>query len=135
MQLFFVPRITKRLGIKKAFSTAIFVVTIGFVLMFLSHSLIFFFIASVVLGMANSLVQPLTQTILSQETDEKSQGTIMGLNSSYMSVGQIFGPIIGGAIASVSIPSLFLAGAALTLICFYLSFKVLRPGMKKESAF
>jgi uncharacterized PurR-regulated membrane protein YhhQ (DUF165 family) len=41
----------------------------------------------------------------------------------------------GGAIATISIPFTFLTGSALVLVCFFLSFRVLRPGIKKESAF
>lgn len=134
-QIFFVHRITRYLGLKKAFSTFIFMVAVSFFIMFISRSLVQFIIASVVLGVANSLVQPLTQTILSQETDEKSQGTILGLNASYMSIGQIFGPIIGGTIATMYIPAIFLAGIFFALVCFYLSFKVLRTSIAKESAF
>jgi MFS family permease len=134
-QLLLVPRITKLLGLKRAFSSSIVIVSIAFLVMFFSRSLLIFLVASVILGVANSIVQPLIQTILSRETDEKSQGTILGLNASYMSIGQIFGPIIGGAIATIYIPSVFLAGIVFTLICFYLSFNVLRPHIKKESAF
>lgn len=134
-QLFLVPKISKWLGIKKAYRISIGLVAISFAGMFFSRSLPTFLIANVILGLANSIVQPLTQTILSQETDEKSQGTIMGLNASYMSIGQIFGPIIGGLIASIYIPSIFLFGSAFTLVCLYLSFYILRPGIKKESAF
>ena len=134
-QLFIVPRITKMFGLKKTFSTSILIVAISFLLMFLSRNMWMFVFASAVLAVSNALVQPLTNTILSQETDEKSQGTIMGLNASYMNVGQIFGPIVGGILASFYIPSIFLAGVVFALICFYLSFKVLRPGIRKESAF
>jgi len=114
---------------------SLLIVAVGFLLMFVSRSLSFFIFASIILSLSNSLVQPLTQTILSKETDEKSQGSIMGLNASYMSIGQIFGPIIGGVVASFYIPFIFVAGIIFTLICFYLSFKVLRPGVKLESAF
>lgn len=134
-QIFLVQRITKSLGLKKAYTSAILIVAVGFLLMFLSRSLWFFVIASIVLAMANSLVPPLTQTILSQETDEKSQGTIMGINASYMSIGQIFGPIIGGMVASFYIPAIFIVGIIFALVCFYLSLKVLRKDVKKESAF
>lgn len=134
-QVLIVPRVTKWLGLKKAFSTSIFVVACAFFSMFFIRSLPLFIIANIILGVANSITQPLTQAILSQETDEKSQGTIMGINASYMSIGQIFGPITGGLVASLFIPGVFLVGAALTLVCFYLSFKVLRPGIRKEAAF
>lgn len=134
-QLLIVPRVTKWLGLKKAFSSSIFVVACAFIIMFFTRSLLVFVIANIILGIANSITQPLTQAILSQETDEKSQGSIMGINASYMSIGQIFGPIIGGVVASFFIPAVFLVGTFFTLVCFYLSFKVLRPGVAKESAF
>ena len=103
--------------------------------MYFSRSLPLFIIASIVLGLFNSTVQTLIPTILSQESDAKSQGTIMGLNASYQSIGMIFGPIIGGALATIAIPNPFIAGAVAIAVCFFLSFQVLRPGMKKESAF
>jgi DHA1 family multidrug resistance protein-like MFS transporter len=103
--------------------------------MFLTKNLYVFILASVILGLFNNSVQTLIPTILSQETDAKSQGTMMGLNASYQSIGMIFGPIVGGALATVALPMPFLAGSIVIFICFYLSFRVLRPGIKKESAF
>jgi DHA1 family multidrug resistance protein-like MFS transporter len=120
---------------KKAFSTGILITAVSFVMMYFSHTILIFAIAAMVLGVFNNIVQTLIPTILSQETDEKSQGSVMGLNASYQSLGMIFGPILGGAIATISIPFTFLTGSALVLVCFFLSFRVLRPGIKKESAF
>lgn len=134
-QLVLVPMVTKKFGLKKPFSFAFLAVSLIFIAMFFSRSLLTFAILSFLLGLSNSLIQPLTQTILSDETDAKSQGTIMGINASYMSLGQIFGPIAGGAIATIAVPFPFLAGGAIMLICLYLSFRVLRPGVEKEHAF
>ncbi len=134
-QTFFVGRATKAWGLKKSFTTGMIFTSLSFLIMFLSHSVTVFMIGIIVLAMANSLVQTLIPTILSQQTDEKSQGSIMGLNSSYQSIGMILGPIMGGVIATVSIPLTFLAGSALVLGCFFLSFKATRPHMKKESMF
>lgn len=127
--------VTKALGMKKAFSGSIFFVAVSFVLMYTANALPLFVVAMVVLSLANSVAQTLIPTILSQEADAKSQGTIMGLNGSYQSIGMIVGPLVGGAIASISIPATFLTGAALVMVCFILSFWVLRPGAHKESAF
>jgi len=98
-------------------------------------TLIELLVVMVILALFNSLVQTLITTILSQEADAKSQGSIMGLSASYQSMGMIFGPILGGIIATVAISGTFLAGGLLVLICYFLSFKVLQPGIKKESAF
>lgn len=134
-QTFLVGRVTKIMGMKKAFNSAMFLTAVSFLLMFLSRTLALFIIAMVILALVNNIAQTLIPTILSQETDEKSQGSIMGLNSSYQSLGMIIGPILGGAVATVSIPNAFLVGALLMLVCFYLSFHILKPGVKKESAF
>lgn len=134
-QTFLVQFFSKRLGMKKAFSISILFTALGFLIMFFSRSLIVFVGASIILGLFNSIVQTLIPTILSQETDAKSQGSIMGLNASYQSIGMIFGPILGGIVATIAIPLPFLVGSILILLCFFLSFKVLRPGIRKESAF
>jgi MFS family permease len=135
-QTFLVERITKGFGIKKAFSAGILFTSVAFVLMFLSNSLPLFIVGCIVLALANSLVQTLIPTILSNEVDAKSQGTMQGLSTSYQSIGMIVGPILGGVIATqFSIPWAFLTGAVLVLACFFLSFNVMRRGIHKESAF
>lgn len=130
-----VARVSKVLGMKKAFSTSMVFTALSFVFMFFSHSLPLFVLASIILAIANSVVQTLIPTILSQEADAKSQGSVMGLNSSYQSIGMIIGPFLGGLVATVAIPWTFITGAALVMVCYGLSFRVLRPGIKKESVF
>lgn len=130
-----VEPVTKAFGMKKAFSGSILFVSVSFVLMYLSNALPLFIVAMAVLALANSVAQTLIPTILSQEADAKSQGSIMGLNGSYQSIGMIVGPLLGGAIASVSIPYTFLTAAIMIFVCYFLSFKVLKPGARKESAF
>jgi len=134
-QTFLVQFFSKKFGMKNSFTFSILFTAIAFVIMFLSHSVVTFVIASIILGIFNSVAQTLIPTILSQETDERSQGTMQGLNSSYQSIGMIVGPLLGGAVATISIPSTFVVGAILIFFCFLLSFCVMRVGVKKESAF
>jgi MFS family permease len=134
-QTFLVNRVSKALGIKKAFSLGIGFTALSFLIMFFSLNIPVFVIASIILALFNSIAQTLIPTILSQEADAKSQGTIMGLNASYQSIGMIFGPILGGLVATILIPLPFLVGSLLVLACLALSFQVLKPGVRKESAF
>lgn len=134
-QTFLVQRFSKLFGVKKAFSLGILFTSVAFFIMFLTSSLVIFLFASIILGVVNSTVQTLIPTILSQESDAKSQGSIMGLSASYQSIGMIFGPIIGGAIGTLAVPLPFLFGSILILICFFLSFNVMRRGVHRESAF
>jgi MFS family permease len=134
-QTFLVGRISKTLGMKKAFNIGMMFTAIAFFIMFLSRNTPLFIVGMVTLSLFNSIVQTLIPTILSQEADQKSQGTIMGLNASYQSLGMIAGPIIGGMIATIAIPLPFLLGGLLILVCFFLSLRVLRSNTKNESAF
>lgn len=134
-QNFIVARFSSWLGLKKAFSYSILTVAFSFVLMFFAHLLPFFIVACIILAISNSIVQTLIPTILSQESDPKSQGTIMGLNASYQSIGMIVGPILGGYVAMREVSLPFITGAVLAIACYLLSFQVLRPGVHKQSAF
>lgn len=134
-QMFFVNWFSKKYGLQKAFSLGILATALSFVLMFVSRSLALFVFASMILGFFNGVAQTLIPTILSQETDEKSQGSVMGLNASYQSIGFIVGPIMGGVLASIALPLPFLVGAVLMLGCYYFSFKILKSSKHKESAF
>lgn len=134
-QLFILPRVVKRLGEKKTFKLALFLLALAFFGMFSTRNLPFFVGLSILFGLSNSFVNPLLQTILSKETDAKSQGSILGINSSYMSVGTIIGPIAGGTIATLGIAYPYLAGGICILICLALTSRILKAGVKKESAF
>lgn len=130
-----VGRVSKRFGTQKTFTNGILFTAVAFFIMFLSTNLPMFITGMIVLALANSLAQTLIPTILSQEADAASQGSIMGLNSSYQSIGMIFGPILGGLVATISIPFTFLTGSLLVVICFFLSFSVFRSGTKKRYIF
>lgn len=130
-----VAPVTKRLGMKHAFTISMLVTALSFLIMFGLQTLPVFAVAIVLLSVANSVAQTMIPSILSQETDEKSQGSIMGLNSSYQSIGMIVGPLLGGVVASYSSTFPFLMGAILVMGCVLLSSGVMRPGVRKESAF
>ncbi|MBI3341489.1 MFS transporter [Candidatus Curtissbacteria bacterium] len=133
-QALILPRLVKRFHEKTLLSACVLLAAGAFLGLFLVRNLILFIITTAIFGFANSFVAPLIQTILSRETDEKSQGSIQGLNASYVSIGTIVGPLLGGTLATFAIRLPFIASATCALICFWLSFKVLRRGVKKESA-
>jgi len=134
-QLLILQRVVKIFGEKKSFSIAILFSAISYFAIFFTKDINTFLVITIASGLANSFVGPLTQTLLSKETDEKSQGTIQGLNASYVSVGNILGPIIAGVLATVFLPLPFLVSSFVILSCFFMSFKVLKKGVAKEHAF
>ncbi len=125
-QLFLVPRVTQKLGTRRAFTYALSTLTLSFIFFFFTKSIYSLIFASIVMGISNSTVQTLTQAILSESTSSERQGEIMGINASYMSIGQILGPIAGGSLAILAISYPFLAGSVLIFGAMLISRKILK---------
>lgn len=123
-QAFIIPQTSKRVEDKKLLLNSLIFSVITFVGLFFARNYLIFIVFSMLLSLANSFVNPLVQSLLSKETDEKSQGEIMGVNASYQSIGLIFGPLIGGLLATASIPMPFLGGAFFAIICVVLGYKI-----------
>lgn len=134
-QMILIPQIVKKVGDKKALTGSIALSALMFIGMAIATTPAFYIAILTLFSFSNSFVMPMTQTLLSKETDAKSQGSIMGLHSSYMSLGNIFGPIIGGTIAVYSLRLPFLLASVLTAVCFLIALQVTRAHIKKESAF
>ncbi len=132
-QLFIIPKTINRIADKKLLFNALALSIFAFLGLFVSRSYFIFVLFSIFVSLSNAFVNPLIQSLLSKETDEKSQGEIMGVNSSYMSIGTIFGPIIGGTLAGISIPMPFLGGSFLALIATYFGYQILRKSTKVVS--
>jgi predicted MFS family arabinose efflux permease len=131
-QALIIPRTVKRVEDKKLLINSLILSAFAFLGFFLTRSYAVFIVVSIVLALANAFVNPLIQSLLSKETDEKSQGEIMGVNASYVSIGSIFGPILGGALATLSIPSPFLAGSIFAVICAVIAFQIFRQSRPKQ---
>jgi MFS family permease len=88
----------------------------SFLLMPAIPNIVYFVSVSMVFALFNALVQPMVATLISLNAKPEAQGTVMGLNISYLTVSNAFGPIIAGAIVNQNNPSsysypLYLAGA------------------------
>ncbi len=134
-QALVVHKLSARFGLKNVYVFHMFMLSVCFFIMFFARDLASFSIVCIFLAFANAVTQPLNNAIISRETDAKSQGSMLGLATSYMSVGQILGPLLGGVLASIMLELPFVAGGVFVLICFILSFNVLQKGFQKESAF
>lgn len=124
MQAFVIHRVVKKFGEKKAFAGALLLAAMSYFCLFFVRSIEYYILIALFSSAANSFFLPLIQTILSKETDEKSQGSILGLNASYVSIGNILGPIIAGVLSSAFLPLPFLIGSFVILACFFLAFGI-----------
>ena len=85
-QIFVIPWILKKLSEQHLLIYSLYVMAAMFLTMFVLRNQYQFIIAAMIFAFANSFAGPLIQTFLSKEADAKSQGTILGLNASYISI-------------------------------------------------
>lgn len=128
-----IPRIVKAFGEKRVLVGSLFTLMIVFAFLFTVRSYSLLVSGVMLMAFANGFVGPMIAALLSKEADMKSQGAIMGVNASYQSIGQIVGPIVGGVLASISIPSPLLAASLLLVPALFLSMGILRKNFKPQS--
>lgn len=134
-QGFIFPQISKRFNLRKVYVYSLLLLSLTFFVLIFSNNYLFFVVVLLLMALFNSFVGPLSQTFLSKTADSKSQGSIQGIGSTFSSLGQIVGPIIGGIISAYALKYSFVVASFLILICVYFAVKLLHAHFVKESAF
>jgi predicted MFS family arabinose efflux permease len=124
MQLLGLPQLTQRFSLMKIFLFSMFVRSLSFVVMPIIPDIIYFVSISIFFSLFNALVQPMINTLISLNAKPEIQGTVMGLNSSYLNVSNAFGPVIAGLMVNQNNPitysyPLYLAGFLTLLVLVF----------------
>lgn len=72
-----------------------------------------FTIVSLIMMAVSAPQNPVISAMITERTNKEDQGAALGLNQAYISLGQIIGPLVAGAIAGLWVPGIFLAAAAI----------------------
>jgi MFS family permease len=79
-------------------------------------------------ALATGLTFPSLASLVSQATDEDSQGSMLGGQQVVGGIGRVLGPVWAGALfGSVGIRSPFLVGAALVVVAFVIALRIQAP--------
>jgi len=103
------------------------------VLMLFWGSFTIILILSMLFFTFQSLLRPLLSTLLSKRASEEEQGYVAGLGNTYMSVGNVLGPITAGLLFDVQNGLPYIFGAIiliLGMVCFALSENRMEPHFK-----
>ncbi len=89
--------------------------SLSFIAMPIWVNVTYFVIVSIIFSTLNAVVQPMLGALISLNAKPEEQGTVLGLNSSYLSVSNAVGPVIAGVIVDSTHPNtyaypLYLAG-------------------------
>lgn len=103
---------------------------LGFLVLLLANSYATVLLTTDVYVLSHALLRPSVQALTSRRAGG-GQGTAMGLNTSFMSLGQIAGPVWAGVVFDINLNYPYLSGAVILLIGFLISLVCLR----QESAF
>lgn len=126
-----IPRVIKMFGERKVLVYSVAASVVTFSALFVIRSYVPFLAIVLIQAFVNGFANPVIQALLSREADQKSQGSIMGVNASYQSIGQIIGPIIGGLLSTIFIPLPFLVAAAAMGAAAILSMQILHKHFRQ----
>jgi len=122
MQMVGIGPVLKRFTSKKKIliaSLSLCAVSMG--LSFLSNSILPFFASMMFFGVVSAFRDPMISALLSERTKAEDQGAIMGINQSYVSLGQIVGPLAAGFVAAYSVRYAFLVSAGFLILALIAS--------------
>ncbi len=135
VQVGLLPRIVKKFGDKRGLLISLGASICSFSLFTLVPSFDLIIVASLLNSLVSGPIQPLSQAVLSKNVDAKSQGTILGLSASALAVGQIIGPILGGAVALESTRLPFVVTAVCIAVAYLFARGIPSHPARKESTF
>ena len=93
-----IKRLVRRFG-DKALSSAGFVgFAVGYALLAGTFGIPLLLVAATFSSFGQGVLRPTLTSLITQQVGRREQGTVLGLNQSLLSVAQILGPLLGGAI-------------------------------------
>ncbi|MBB5180179.1 DHA1 family multidrug resistance protein-like MFS transporter [Planomicrobium koreense] len=115
VQLFIVDRIVRRFGEAAILIAFLGVAAAGFVMALFAGSYVMFFVVTLIIFLATSILRPVLNTLISKMA-EGEVGFAMGMNNAYMSVGNVLGPLLAGALYDIDISYPFILGLVMLMI-------------------
>jgi DHA1 family multidrug resistance protein-like MFS transporter len=110
--------LSRRLGEVYIIQVSLLVCAIGFVLMLQADTFYEVLLTVSFFIISSSLLRPALASLISKRTTI-AQGKTLGLNSSFMSLGRVFGPACAGFLFDVKMSYPFLSGAVVMMLGFF----------------
>ncbi|KOF11992.1 multidrug transporter [Planococcus glaciei] len=115
VQVFVVDRLVRRFGEVPVLIAFLGLATVGFLLSLVAGSYAAFFGVSLVIFLAMAILRPVLNILISKMA-EGEVGFAMGMNTSYMSLGNVLGPLSAGLLFDFNINYPFILGLGLLIV-------------------
>ncbi len=123
MQLGVLPRLVKTIKEKLLYKISFLILALGFLSFALVMHPAFLYFTLALIAFGQAFVNPLTQSLASENISTETQGGTMGFIQSAGSLGRIIGPALGGLMYSVNFNLTFnFSGLVMILIFIFLIF-------------
>ncbi|MGD6818902.1 MFS transporter [Metabacillus sp. 113a] len=132
VQLFIVNRIVEKFGEGTVLNLFIALAAAGFLFSLFADDYILFFGITLIIFLATSILRPVLNTLISKMAGNE-QGFAMGLNNSYMSIGNVLGPTFAGLLYDVQILYPFMLGFVLLIFTLFITIGWQRQTRKKSA--
>ncbi|MFX0091346.1 MAG: MFS transporter [Candidatus Hodarchaeota archaeon] len=110
LQVFFIASILKVLGENNTLRIGVIAMVLSMLGLIVSFNYLFVFIPLIFVAFGTGVCRPILTSKLTNSVSKKESGTVLGVNSSLGSIGQIITPILGGAILeflpAITLPAL-----------------------------
>lgn len=117
---------TKKWGDETVIKGGLLATALGFALMLLANTYVAILLATAFFALSVALQVPALTSLTSRRAT-MPQGIAMGLSNSFVSLGRIIGPVLGGAVLDLNPNLPYILGAAVMLAGFGASLFWIRP--------
>jgi len=124
--------LTKRWGESAVIKGASLVSAIGFLLLVPADTFLTVLAATGLFVLASALLMPAVSALTSRRAPME-QGITMGVSNSFMSLGRIVGPLLGGVLFDLDVRYPYLSGAAIMLVGFLVALACMRRDERVRS--
>jgi len=122
---------TKKWGDESIIKAGLLVTAVSFGLMLLANSFLTVILTTAFFALTVALQSPALLSLTSRRATVP-QGVAMGLSNSFVSLGRIVGPILGGIVLDVNLNLPYLSGAGFMLLGFLVSLFWIRQGESQQ---
>lgn len=98
VQLLVIEKAIKFFGEHNLIRLSLLITAIALLLMIVKVNFVYLIVISAIFYAFNSFLRPTTTTLLSNAAGKDEQGFVSGLNTTYMSMGNIVGPVLAGGV-------------------------------------
>lgn len=125
-QAFGIRLLLKKITEVQMIKIGLFLFSISIVLMGISPFVWIMIVVGALTPFAVSLITINTQSLISLESKQEEQGIVLGVAQSFGSLGSVFGPLIGGTIATINLSAPFVMSGILTMCILFFGKKYLK---------